>query len=204
MSGIYDSQAGNRVVTFWIAAVVAIALGLAFGVPAWRKHRIQENERAAFKAMQLLVTAEADFRANDRDGNKVNDFWTGDVAGLHFLSPGGLPLELIPKSLAEADAAPLVPRGSGPVPYKGYYFRALAADGSETPPEVYRQETDKTSGKVHHPSKFGFVAYPAEPGVTGTLVLVVNENITVFPKHIDGPPPVNFPTDEELKWYFKE
>jgi hypothetical protein len=84
----------------------------------------------------------------------------GDVAGL-------LRTGLIDRTTAEADARPLRPLVPLPIPRDGYYFRVLDADGSEVPPVPYRQETDRKSGKVHNESKFGFVAYPAEPGVTG-------------------------------------
>jgi hypothetical protein len=214
MSNLYDTLAGSRIAQFWIAATVLAALGLAYGVPAWRKRQIGENERAATAALSLLVTAEESFRANDRDGNKVSDFWTADLSGLNKFG-------LIPPDLAKADTEPLVPLVSKPVPYKGYYFKALKMDNGENPPVPYRMDTDKTGGKVHHLTKFGFVAWPAEREVTGSSIYIVNENHSIFPRRMLSKefskdvwpsikpepdlsePPSDWPTDEEFKWYSK-
>ena len=37
----------------------------------------------------MLASAEADFRANDRDGKGKNDFWRNDIAGLFTVCPPG-------------------------------------------------------------------------------------------------------------------
>src|SRR5438093_367005 len=41
------------------------------------------NERNASATLKSFASAEADFRANDRDNNRVNDFWVADVSGLY-------------------------------------------------------------------------------------------------------------------------
>jgi len=157
-----------------------------------RERRLQ-NERSALSSMPLLARAESEFRTNDRDGNGIRDFWTGDVAGLYRFG-------LIERSVAEADTSALTPLGSRPVPRNGYYFKVLRMDQSETPPVVYAQDTDKTSGKVHHEERFGFCAYPAEPGVTGNEVFIINENSSVF-RAVAGkvPVPQDWPSDNEIK-----
>ena len=40
------------------------------------------NIQSAGNRLRSLASAQADFRGNDRDGNGIQDFWTGDVAGL--------------------------------------------------------------------------------------------------------------------------
>jgi hypothetical protein len=200
MSGLYDSQAGSRIVQFWIGSAVLAALALTVGVPAWRQRNRAENERAAATALKMLTSAEANFRASDLDGNKINDFWTGDVAGLYFLSPAGLPLALIPQDIAEADGKPLRPVVREPKPYHGYFFVALDLDESLQSPGVYREDTDGVSGKVHNRSRFGFCAYPADPGYSGRCAIIVNENNSLFwYSEWSGPPPTAWPGDEQLK-----
>jgi hypothetical protein len=200
MSNLYDSLAGSRIAHFWIGSAVFFALALSFGVPAWRNRRIAENEREAFTVMKYLSSAEADFRANDRDGNKINDFWTGDVAGLYFLQPAGLPLALIPKGLAEADVKPLRTVVREAKPYHGYFFVALDQDDSLQPVEVYREDTDGISGKVHSRERFGFCAYPAEPGVSGRTIYIINENNSIWRTYQgETEPPKNWPSDDDLK-----
>jgi hypothetical protein len=199
MSGLYDSQAGSRIVQFWIGSAVLAALALTIGVPQWREHQIAKNELEALTVMKYLCSAEADFRANDRDGNKVNDFWTGDVAGLYFLTPTGLPLALIPRAVADADATPRQGSGARAIPYHGYYFMALDSDESEDPPVRYGQDTDRKSGKTRNRERFGFCAFPAEPGVTGRTIYIINENNSIRSNRGEMEPPKSWPSDDDLK-----
>ncbi len=37
--------------------------------------------------MKTLSAAAEDFRGNDRDGNRIQDFWTADVSGLYGIEP---------------------------------------------------------------------------------------------------------------------
>jgi hypothetical protein len=161
-----------------------------------------ENGYDAYCALKNLCQAEADFRGNDRHENGLQDFWTGDVAGLYSTIAGAGPMKLIDRALAEADARPLKGLVPKPIPYHGYYFLALDVDESETPPESYRQDTDKKSGKVHHLSKFGFCAYPAGPD-TGHEVWIINEGNTAFLRRDIASPPRSWPSDEELRSWAK-
>jgi hypothetical protein len=165
----------------------------------WRAERIPQNERMAYTLLKVLTGAEADFRANDRDRNEVQDFWTGDVAGLYSLMANGQEIQLIERALAEADLKPLNPLVPKPIPYHGYYFMALDRDESESPPEPYRQDTDKKSGKVHHARKFGFCAIPAEYKVTGRGFFIVNENNTVRFKYTYTEGVDSWPSDEDMR-----
>jgi hypothetical protein len=180
-----------------LAAIVLITgLGgagwLGWWLPKQAARTRARNERNAGSTLTILSSAEADYRANDRDGNGVLDFWTGDVASLYRLG-------LIPRELAEADARPRSPLVPTPVPFRGYLFMALDFDESVTPPEPYRQDTDLKSGKVHHTEKFGFVAYPAEPGVTGEFIYIVNENNTAFRTPVGTTAmPGNWPSDPAI------
>jgi hypothetical protein len=139
---------------------VLILIGLAamssiWGWIRWRKHISYENDYEAYVVLKgSLSSAETDYRANDRDGNGINDFWTGDVAGLYQFG-------LIDRSIAEADVRPITPLVPKPIPRRGFFFVALDADRRENPPEPYRQDTDKKSGKVHNLRGFGFCAFPA-------------------------------------------
>ncbi len=168
---------------------MGVAAGLTLVIPGFMARDHAGNERAASSALKELASAEADFRANDRDGNRVTDFWTGDVAGLHGFG-------LIPREIAEADAAPLEKLVPEPRPYRGYLFVALARDDSETPPVPLKQDTDKSGLKVRHTAKFGFCAYPAAYGRTGKPTFIINEGNTIFRKDIQGKPFAAWPSDE--------
>ena len=180
-----------------IFLIGVVGAGFTFWwLSARARERRWQNERSAMASLVMLSKAESDFRANDRDGNGIRDFWTGDVAGLYRLG-------LIERSVAEADTGPLAPLVSKPIPRNGCCFKALRRDRSETPPVVYAQATDKTSGNVHHEERFGFCAYPAEPGVTGNKIFIVNENNTVFRAAVGKVPiPQDWPADHELKSFW--
>jgi hypothetical protein len=188
-------------------AALAITVGdlqaAVSGLPA-------ANERNAWASLKTLATAEADFRANDRDNNKVNDFWVGDVAGLYTIDGGSGMIKLIEVSIALADGAPLEKGAAGgkipaltdvgqPGPKAGYYFRVMTHDTSNGKSELYAQDTDAKMGKVHNTSSFGFCAYPAEYGVTGTRTFIINEGNVLFSKDTAGEPVHEWPSNDELK-----
>lgn len=180
---------GQRGPSIGCCIVLTVAIGI-LGFMAWSSIRTSNrarNERDAETGLKILANAQAECRAKDRDGNGVNDFWTGDIAGLYKLG-------LIDPALAEADVDPLVPLVPKPIPYKGYFYRALDKDDSDDS-EPYPQDTDRQSGKVHHLRKFGFVAFPAEPGATGKYMWIVNENNSAFRHDLSIPVPRNWPAD---------
>lgn len=151
---------------FWACLVVVLASC---------KPSMAANEQHAALALKEIAAAEFDFRSNDRDRNQLNEFWTGDVAGLHH--HGGL----ISRELAMADAAPLDGFSLQPVPYHGYLFIAMDLDEDGKP---YREVEGR-----RNPARFGVCAYPVEPGLSGTAVYVVDSAGTVAQvKGATGPP----------------
>jgi hypothetical protein len=203
-----------EVVKKWIWIAIAIVIFTAAAIGGYyglvRPTRLRDNERAASTALKTLTSAEADFRANDRDWNHINDFWTGDVAGLYYVRPNtpkeSPDIRLIDRRIAEADAKPLKPLVAAPVPYYGYYFIALDEDDTlDTAEErLYKRDTGGPTpmGKVHNESKFGFCAYPAKYGVTGRYTFIVNENNTIFRVDMKGKIMTLFPRDDRPPEYY--
>jgi hypothetical protein len=171
--------------SWWRAAIFAGVVGIivsAIAIPGLLASQRASNERNASTALKTLTSAEADFRANDRDRNGVNDFWTGDVSGLYSLTIDGKELRLIERSIAEADSCPI--QGlCWPRPARaGYFYAALEADDSiQEGDNTYFQDTggNRRMGDVHHLSRFGFCATPEHPR-SGKYTFVVNENNTIF------------------------
>jgi hypothetical protein len=199
---------------WWI--LITIVLGVsasAFGAYFFViiPDQCRSNERDAMATLKMLSAVEADFRANDRDWNHVNDFWTGDVAGLYYIKShekgNEKEIHLIDRGVAEADGAPLKALVQSPIPYRGYVFIVLDEDdtleGSDE--RIYRQDTggNPPMGKVHNTSKFGFCAYPAKYGVTGHHTFIVNENNTVFKLDIGGKPVRHWPNDSPTPDYLR-
>jgi len=154
------------------------------------RHRTPE-ERPASTLLKTLSSAQADFRANDRDGDGVNQFWRADIAGLYALAPGGGPaIRLIGRDLALADARPVydLTLDGERKPLKGYWFRAL-------------RHADEQ--KIDAASQFAAEAYPAEYPRTGKYTFILDENNTIFRADLGHGRGLDvFPTDEELrtKW----
>src|SRR5205814_3067023 len=119
----------------WIGCTVVVLVLIVaalIAIPGLLSSGRSSNEMNARHSMKTLSSAEADFRANDRDGNHVNDFWTGDVSGLNYVKPveGGAEVRLIDVDVANADSRPIHPLPSGSGPRKGYRYQALDRDDS--------------------------------------------------------------------------
>ncbi len=119
--------------------------------------------------------AQADFRANDRDGNGVRDYWRADVSGLYTVKTGGvgIPNKLIDLSLAAADAQPVsaVAEYANPGPKNSCWFRAIPHEGETTP----------------DPDRFAFCAYPAIRRKDYVWTYIVDETNTLYRKKLPWP-----------------
>ncbi len=192
---------------FWLPSVdfmVFIAVGVlcaAIAIPGLLSSQRASNERQASTMLKTFTSAEAEFRANDRDHNKVPDFWTGDVSGLYLVKPadGGPELRLIELDAADADAKPLFPLSPKSGPRQGYRYQALDQDDSVAGGKgIYRVDTDHSGRKVHNLGAFGFTAFPSGSGFgAGKYHFMVNENGTVFRWRF-AQARTNWPSDEEL------
>jgi len=190
-----------------VLVILAIILVIAaIAVPGLLSSQRASHERQASTLLKVLASAEADFRANDRDFNKVNDFWTADVKGLYTMTPANVappqdgPLRLITREVAAADGDDTFYPAGGenlpltqfavPAPTAGYWFMALGRDLTlkDSPEGNYKQDTKGSPpmGAVHNTSKFGFAAFPETPRM-GKFLFRVNENNTIFRWELDGP-----------------
>jgi hypothetical protein len=161
-------------------------LGAAFvfhRLPRWKAERRALNERNAVLALCNFTAIQEEFRRKDLDRNGVSDYWTGDVAGL-------LQYGLIDRSLAEADASPVVPLCPHPIPWNGYFVVALNADSPPNPP-------DKSS--PYPPADWAVCFYPAEPGRTGTYIYINSSVSGRRRTPATKPPPRTWPSDAELR-----
>ncbi len=181
---------------FKIGATLGVAFfslaTLGLWIPGWARRERNANERSMEAAVKSLAAAEAAFRALDADANGIQDFWTGDVAGLFRFG-------LIDRGMAMADLRPIVPLCTRPVPRDGYYYLALDVDASVDPPDPYRQVTDAASGAVHHRDRFGFIAIPARYGVTGFPTVIINEGNSMRAWRSEWTGPPRYPSDAERR-----
>ena len=185
-----------------VIAIIAVIAAIA--IPGLLAAQRASNERNAGASLKTVTSAQADFRANDRDANRVNDFWTLDLFGLYGLIPiqGGAAappadqpnptnvLKLIEPALAGADgltdeaqygniqfATSLVTGTSK----AGYGFRALHNEVTGGVVLTLLNDTDGATfyGAVHDNDRFAFIAFPLSIN-SGKMMFIVNEDNTLW------------------------
>ncbi len=154
----------------------------------FERHRHKSGERNPSTSLKTITSAQADFRANDRDGNGMNQFWRADIAGLYALAPGGGPaMRLIELSVAAADDRPMlnIAPYAQPAPKQGYWYRALRhADEAVLDANL----------------RFAAECHPADYPKSGRYTFIVDENNTIFRCDLGhGRGLTVYPTDDELK-----
>jgi len=100
-----------------VIAIIAVIAAIA--IPGLLAAQRSSNERNGSTSLKTVTTAQADFRSNDRDGNRTMDFWTADVYALYGMigitgsstaisadsANAGNIIKLLEPSLAGADGA---------------------------------------------------------------------------------------------------
>ena len=156
-----------------------------FDSPAGRleilARRIGRNEMTAIDVCRGYVEAQMEYAAADRESAGVLQYaqkiisTPGKKDGLYW---EGEPQNLVPKSFADASAA-MFAEGKKPVPYHGYYFHILKAQG----PDAEGGALDYVvKGKMI--GGFALVAFPAEYGVSGVKTFIVNHRGVVYEKDL--------------------
>jgi hypothetical protein len=185
----------------FVAASAAAGFVLASGSSVGRESVLVETrEMNASLLMRTLVNVQAMVKFTDADGNGVEDYWTGDVAGLYGMQDAaGNRIMMIPRSMAAADAAALENYGLEATGQanQGYLFRVMTTDETGA---VYQLDGDGDGDAVTHPQRFGICAYP-ETYEPGKKTLIVNQMGVVYSKDNGGTAVMTWPKDpEEEGW----
>jgi prepilin-type N-terminal cleavage/methylation domain-containing protein len=186
-----------------VIAIIAVIAAIA--IPGLLAAQRSSNERNASTSLKTVTTAQADFRSNDRDGNRTSDFWTADVYALYGMigitgsstaiaadsATASNHIKLLEPSLAGADGrtdvvlygnvefAGAIVNGSVKA---GYVFRALHNEVTGGVSTTLLNDTDGAGqfyGLCHDNDRFGFIAFPASLN-SGKLCFVVNEDNTIW------------------------
>jgi len=143
--------------------------------------RVGRNELAAIDVCRAYVEAQMEYASRDRDNKGVLQYAqkivssSGNKDGLYW---EGEPDNLVPKSFADAATA-MFAGGKKPVPYHGYYFHILKAQGPDAPGGARDYVV-----KGHMIGGFALLAYPAEYGVSGIKTFLVNNQGMVYEKDL--------------------
>jgi len=148
--------------------------------------RIGANELFTIQTMLAIVDAEREYAMKDRDRDALLEYAQkfvsdpGKKNGLYWQTKAGEP---------ESPLGPIMTRvrsegynvSAGSVPYHGYYYRILTAQGKDAPGGAYSYFV---KGKMI--GGFAAVAYPAEYSNSGIMTFIVNYDGKVFQKNL-GP-----------------
>jgi Protein of unknown function (DUF2950) len=150
--------------------------------------RIGANELATIQTCLAVVDAQREYAMKDRDKNAFLDYAQkfvsdpGKKNGLYWEVKQGEPQSPLGALVGEATADGYkLTKSSTPVPFHGYYYRILTAQGKDAPGGAYSYIV-----KGHMLGGFAVVAYPAEYGNSGVMTFIVNHDGKVFQKNL-GP-----------------
>ena len=149
--------------------------------------RIGGNEIAAIRAMLAIVDAQKLYFEMAKDSFGTGHYARrlvsrpGEYDGLYWpAEPGGTASPLAPLVGASAqDGYPGATVHGRAVPYHGYYFRVLEAQGPDAPGGArdYVQDGRMTGG-------FAVLAWPASHGVSGIMSFEIDQDGVLFQKDL--------------------
>ena len=150
--------------------------------------RIGGNELFTIQACLAVVDAQREYAMKIHDNDKsglleyaqkfVSD--PGKKNGLYWEVKAGEPESPLGPIMTQIKSEGYEKKPSGaPVPYHGYYYRILTAQGKDAPGGAYSY---LVKGKMI--GGFAVVAYPAEYGNSGVMTFIVNHDGKVFQKNL--------------------
>jgi len=149
--------------------------------------RIGRNELNAIQVCLAIVDAQREYALKDRDNDKVLEYAQKFISekekkdGLYWEAKQGEEESPLGPLVAKAVKEGYGQRKSGdkPVPYHGYYYKILKAQGKNASDGEYDYVV---KGKMI--GGFALVAYPAEYGNSGIMTFVVNHGGAVYQKDL--------------------
>jgi Protein of unknown function (DUF2950) len=166
------------------------------GVEEILNRRIGENELAAIQASLAYVDAQHEYYWWNPEGAPLLQYARSLVStpgrkdGLYWGTADGEAPSPLGALFASARAEGYLVEGAPrPVPYYGYHFRMLTAQGEHAAGGAYEYVVDDSMI-----GGFALVAYPAEHGSTGVMSFIVNHDGVVFSKDL-GPDTATLATE---------
>lgn len=155
------------------------------GIEELTNRRLGRNELRTIAACLTLIDAQAEYRGVDRDGDGVLEYAQrllsspGMKDGLYWPAPGGV--DPSPIGPVMASAAARTDEGGDRLPYNGYFYRLLTAQGAGAPGGAmgYFSGADLTGG-------WAVIAWPAEYGETGVMSFLAGHGGVVYEQDL-GP-----------------
>lgn len=150
--------------------------------------RIGRNELEVMQVCLAYVDAQRDYYSEDRNADGLREYATrfasspGKRDGLYWRTKPGEPLSPLGPLVAQARGEGYrAGDGHAPIPYHGYYYRILTAQGPGASDGAYNY-----LAHGHMIGGFALVAYPAQYGNSGVMTFIVNHDGVVYEKDL-GP-----------------
>jgi hypothetical protein len=153
--------------------------------------RVGRNELSVIQAMQAYVDAQREYYLRNPQNDKLLQYaqrfisTKGKRDGLYYPTKEGEPVSPLGPRFASLQAQKK-DEPAKPVPYHGYYYRILRAQGPAAPGGAYSY---LAQGKMI--GGFALVAYPATYGNSGVMTFMVNHGGVVYEKDL-GPKTAEF------------
>ena len=148
--------------------------------------RIGENELYTIQTLLAVVDAQREYAMKDRNKNGLLEYAqkfvsdAGKKNGLYWETKAGEAQSPLGPIMAQAKSQGYQGKpATGPVPYHGYYYRILTAQGKAASGGSYSY---LVKGKMI--GGFAVVAYPTEYGNSGVMTFIVNYDGKVFQKNL--------------------
>ncbi len=147
--------------------------------------RIGRNELSTIQTCLAYVDAQREYAAHDRDRDGLLEYaqkfisLPGKKDGLFWETKPGEEESPFGNLFARATREGYKKTDSKPIPYHGYFFKILKAQGKNSPGGAYDYLV-----KGRMVGGFAMVAYPANYGVSGVMTFVVNHDGIVYEKNL--------------------
>ena len=149
--------------------------------------RIGRNELSVIQVCLAIVDAQREYALKDREGDGLLEYAQkflsdpGKKNGLYWKAKEGDEQSPLGALVAEAQGKGYsgTPSAGEPIPYHGYYYRILKAQGKNAPGGAYDYVV---KGKMI--GGFALVAYPAKYASSGIMTFIVNHDGVVYQKDL--------------------
>ena len=156
------------------------------GVEIFKDLRVGRNELHTIATLRACVDAQHEYAARNPTEGPVPQYAqrfrsrAGQKDGLYWPAKAGEPESPLGPLMAQAsEEGYFKSRSTEPVPYHGYIYRILTAQGANVPGGAmsYIVNGRMTRG-------FGLLAYPAAYGNSGVMTFMVNQRGIVYQKDL--------------------
>ncbi len=153
--------------------------------------RIGRNELNTIQVCLAYVDAQREYAAKTRGGDDLLEYaqkflsTPGKKDGLYWEAKAGEEESPLGDFFARATREGYKKTDNKPIPYHGYYFKILKAQGPHAPGGAYDYVVN---GRMI--GGFALVAYPAQYNISGIMSFIVNYNGDVYEKDLGKRTPI--------------